>query len=578
MAEHVTGAVRGSGVKRPTISLDASETPAKVKKDGGAMTKKHLASNVGFVAVAATLAVIAIVSIAVIAIPSETAENSAEGESSKGNFLSQFFGAPRRATGEKGAREEKGEQGKAGKEGGRGPRRGRGIPGMNVQSEKPLKGDPGPAGPKGEAGPVGPAGPKGDIGPQGPAGPVGPQGAKGRQGKKGRQGERGEQGPPGPPTTAAKTPLPLFGRHIRARIAWDADDVLNTAGVVGLYDSEAQACHITITKGGWDTAAGTDDLNASGLSINISSERDDEKNNQLVTFTLTNNTNDSFLVAAVYHENCNTTPGAVTVSDPSPGVERVKDYRYCVAQTDDGRMLQFAKPKEECVFGIKYDLGNSDGISSSVLFLADTAQSANVMRPHSQPVTRVQMLIQNASPGRIRTVRENEFDFEAIGNPIVHLKLPSSQEINELYGFKQNTELLQTALEFLRGPRSLRSTPSIDREDFCRFLLYFLLHSTLLFLTKTGWTKAGLSYSPGFGEFIRRGVIDTVVPSYTNMIPNNIASTFVTESGLFEISSTSTILSKKCETAVPDLMKRLLSIGDTQADLFAPAKSIVSVL
>lgn len=475
------------------------------------------------------------------------------------------------------------------------------------RGEKRIQGERGPRGPRGPAGPqgerglqgiVGPPGMDGKQGSQGPPGkrgkqgPAGENGLRGETGQRGAQGERGDEGPAGPrgergprgePGPPPSHDWPFFERHIRAKLAWKGDNVMKTVGVVGSYDSTRQACPIVVTKSykKHTIATGLGYRNWNGLRIELSVENDEKK--QIVSFDVKNCTNSPLLIAALHAESCNFSD-SVLVSEIPPGNIHTRDASYCISKTDNNEILQCVFPGASGVFKIDFKLESTEDVG--VLFLADTLQTNTVAsRPSifesdQRLIEQAGKFLQKPSAKDIKVVVLEgkqllpETVVASINNPIVRLKLPTAQEINSMYNLSENMDMLKYVVLFLkRDSRTLRSS-TVTEEEFSIFLLYFLLHSSVLYLTKTGWDKASLERTTCCECVVRSGVID-IASSYMIM-SETVSDTFMRERVLFRIPSYHNIASKKISDLVPELMKELLGISED--DLFEQPKTVASLL
>nr|AKS10620.1 wsv001-like protein [Metopaulias depressus WSSV-like virus] len=462
------------------------------------------------------------------------------------------------------------------------------------QGERGEQGERGPQGIAGVDGKQGSRGPQGEKGEQGPAGPRGEKGLRGTQGKKGLPGDqgpagsRGERGPRGEPGPPPSRDWPFFERHIRAKIAWKGGaDVMETAGVVGSYDSTRQACPVVVTKAYQKStiATGLSYRNWDGLRINLSVENVENENKEIVSFDVKNCTNSPLLIAALHAKSCNSSD-SVLISEIPSGTIHIRDATYCISKTNNNEILQCVFPGASGVFKIDFKLETTEDVG--VLFLADTLQT-NIAAPQPSVFESDQGLIRQAGkflqkPSAedikvVMTKGEREPILPktlvaSLNNPIVRLKLPTAQEINNMYNLSENEDMLKSAVVFLKRDSKTHGSSTITIEEFSFFLLYFLLHSSVLYLTKTGWDKVGLERTKRCERVVRSGVID-IASSYM-IVSETVSDNFIREGVLFDIPSKYNIVSKKISDLVPELMKELL--GKSEDDLFEPPKSVASLL
>lgn len=461
--------------------------------------------------------------------------------------------------------------------GNRGQREYRGPRGLKGEAGSPgEKGEQGPVGPQGERGLPGEKGQRGAQGKKGLRGDKGPQGETGRQGDQGPAGPRGERGPRGEPGPPPSRDWPFLERHIRAKIAWKGDRVMETARVVGSYDSSRQAYPVYHK----DDTTGLNYRNWNQLRIVLSVESVGTKNKQIVSFYVINYTNSPLLVVALFAKSCNDNDDSVFVSGiPSEN----KGASYCISKTDNNEILQCIFPGASGVFKIDFKTAEETTGDTGVLFLADTLQTAaprpNVFEKNHRLIERAGKFLQKPSPRDIKMVMVSEGKKEqiqtlvaSINNPIVRLKLPTAQEINSMYNFSENMDMLKSAITFLKKDNK----KTLDENEFSVFLLYFLLHSSVLYLLKTGWDKAGLESTTFCERIMRSGVID-IASGYMVVISKSVSSTFMAEDKLFSIPSRHTINSEEINNLVPELMNELLG-NTTKHDLFEPPKTVASML
>nr|BDT63419.1 MAG: wsv001-like protein [Sesarmops intermedium nimavirus] len=368
---------------------------------------------------------------------------------------------PRGETGKKGERGEIGPPGETGERGETGPRGDRGLIGpIGFPGGKGERGETGPPGETGERGETGPRGDRGLIGPiglpgeKGERGETGPRGEKGKQGLRGEtglQGDRGpiglsgERGPPGPPPSRD---WPFFERHLRAKIAWRGNKVMTTAEVVGSYDSTRHACPVVVVT---QRNIATDYRNWKGLRINISTQIV-ETEKEIVSFDVKNCTNSPLLIAALHAESC-------ILSDSveiSPGTIRDSET-YRILKSDGNKILQCVFPGASGVFKIDFQLNITGDVG--ILFLADTLETNTtaVPQPESSLIIDSKFL-QRPSAEDIKVVMvegeqeqmQPETLAASINNPIVRLKLPTAQEISNMYDLPKNRDMMESVAAFLK--------------------------------------------------------------------------------------------------------------------------------
>nr|BDV50175.1 MAG: wsv001-like protein [Chiromantes dehaani nimavirus] len=473
--------------------------------------------------------------------------------------------------GETGPRGERGERGETGPRGERGERGETGPPGKT--------GERGETGPRGDRGLIGPIGLPGEKGLRGETGPRGEKGKQGLRGETGLQGDRGpiglsgERGPPGPPPSRD---WPFFERHLRAKIAWRGNKVMTTAEVVGSYDSTRHACPVVVVT---QRNIATDYRNWKGLRINISTQIV-ETEKEIVSFDVKNCTNSPLLIAALHAESCilsdsvEISPGTISDSvEISPGTIRDSET-YRILKSDGNKILQCVFPGASGVFKIDFQLNITGDVG--ILFLADTLQTHTtaVPQPESSLIIDSKFL-QRPSAEDIKVVMvegeqeqmQPETLAASINNPIVRLKLPTAQEISNMYDCPKNRDMMESVAAFFNNKRI-----KCPVRDFSVFLLYFLLHSSVLYLSKTGWDKAGLERTRGCERIVRSGVID-IASSYM-VIQNNVSDAFITEDISFRIPS-SNIGHENISDLVPEFMQRLL--GANNKNFFESPKTIASL-
>ena len=356
---------------------------------------------------------------------------------------------------------------------------------------------------------------------------------------------------------------------------------MKTAGVIGSYDSVQQACPVVVTKTYQkNTELGYQNWN--GLRINLLAEN--VGNKQIVSFDVRNYTNSPLLIAALHAKSCNHSD-SVPLSEIPPLTGNIH-ASYCISKTDNGEILQCVFPGASGVFKIDFKLETTEDVG--VLFLADTLQTnTTVPRPSvfesdQRLIRQAGKFLQKPSAKDIKVV-ESESEQEqilpetlatSINNPIIRLKPPTAQEINNMYNYSGNADMLKSTVMFLkRDSRILRSS-AITEKEFAFFLLYFLLQSSLLYLSKTGWDKTSLEKNMCCEPVVRSCVID-IASSYM-VVSETVANTFLREGMLFTIPPYQ-ISSRKISDLIPEFMKELLGkTGDD--DLFEPSKTIASLL
>ena len=489
----------------------------------------------------------------------------------------EFFSGPMGPPGEKGEKGNRGERGPMGMRGPAGPPGAYGPRGeKGERGEKGLQGIVGPAGMDGKQGSRGPQGEKGEVGPRGETGQRGAQGKKGPQGDHGPAGPRGERGPQG---ETGPCDWPFFERHIRAKIAWKGNDV-KTAGVVGSYDSTRQAYPVVVTKAYHKntiaTGLGYQDRN--GLRIVLSAEN--VENKQTVLFEVRNYTNFPLLIAALHTQSYDLS-NSVLVSEISSDSENIRNAAYCISKTDNNEILQCVFPGATGMFKIDFKLGITEDVG--VLFLADTLQTnsatprLSVFENDQRLIGQAGKFLQKPSTEDIKVVvSKGEYVPEtlaaSINNPIVRLKLPTAQEINSMYNISENVDMLKSAIMFLKRDGG---SSTVTVEEFLFFLLYFLLSSSVLYLSKTGWDKAGLEETTCCGRVVRSGVMN--IASGYIIVSETVSDTFMREEVLFTIPPHHKISSRKINDLVPQFMKKLLKKSEDD-DLFEPFKTVASLL
>nr|BDT62646.1 MAG: wsv001-like protein [Metapenaeus ensis nimavirus]GBG35466.1 wsv001-like protein, paralog 2 [Metapenaeus ensis nimavirus] len=402
---------------------------------------------------------------------------------------------------------------------------------------------------------------EGPRGPKGPPGPPGHPGPLGRTGPRGPRGIEGKQDKTGPKEN--ETQEPFVKRHVRAKISWKLGHGISTAAVVASYDSSGRNCPVFLEPSFNDRSLGWSYQSRDGLAIRVTSEEAQPTGREIITFRVTNLTNDPLLIVALHPAWLSPHGHSIPITNEQSGSgPSVTDssLRYVLVNDENNKLVQYVFPAKECFFKVDLNMRAHSGKTESdvgILFLADTVQDFKKMMMISKPysynvvglINKMGKFAERPTTEVIELSAEKEevVSLNNIGNPIVRLKPPETKDINELYGFQQNWVFLKSVFDHMKT-----SFPNqqIDRREFTEFFMNLLLESSLMFLIRTGWDEENLQNTYHCEKIIRSGVADMTF-SYIQSVSEDTVKKFVEENaGSFSCPDGTFVKNRKCSDLV----------------------------